>query len=138
MSVLSMRWSRLRSLPHVALGTLPTPLERSARLTDALGGDVWVKRDDLTGGPYGGNKVRKLERLLADALDRGADTIITTGAAGSHHVLATATYAARLGLAVHGVMVPQKKTPHVEATLRASVAAGAALHSVRVHVAVPA
>lgn len=136
MSVLSLRWSRLRSLPYISLGTLPTALERSRPLTDALASDVWVKRDDLTGEPYGGNKVRKLERLLADALDRGADTIITTGAAGSHHVLATSLYARRVGLAVHGVMVPQKKTPHVEATLRATVAAGPEIHAVRVHLAV--
>jgi 1-aminocyclopropane-1-carboxylate deaminase/D-cysteine desulfhydrase-like pyridoxal-dependent ACC family enzyme len=136
MSVLPLRWSRLRSLPFVALGTFPTPLQRSARLTETLGSEIWVKRDDLTGELYGGNKVRKLERLLADALDRGADTIITTGAAGSHHVLATAIYGKRLGLAVHGVMVPQKKTPHVESTLRATLAAGAELHSVPVHVAV--
>lgn len=137
MSVLPLRWSRLRSLPHVELGTLPTPLQRSARLSEVLRSDVWIKRDDLTGELYGGNKVRKLERLLADALDRGADTIVTTGAAGSHHVLATALYGKRLGLAVHGVMVPQKKTPHVEQTLRATLAAGAEIHTVPVHVAVP-
>ena len=137
MSVLPLRWSRLRSLPHVALGTFPTPLERSSHLTDALASEIWIKRDDRTGEIYGGNKVRKLERLLADALDRGADTIVTTGAAGSHHVLATSLYGARLGLRVHGVMVPQKKTPHVEANLAATVAAGAQLHSVPVHVAVP-
>ena len=137
MSVLPERWSRLRSLPHVSLGTLPTPLERSARLTDTLDTEIWVKRDDLTGTLYGGNKVRKLERLLADALDRGADTILTTGAAGSHHVLATSLYAARVGLRVHGVMVPQKRTPHVEANLRATIASGAELHPVPVHLAVP-
>jgi 1-aminocyclopropane-1-carboxylate deaminase/D-cysteine desulfhydrase-like pyridoxal-dependent ACC family enzyme len=136
MSVLPERWSRLRSLPHVSLGTLPTPLERSTRLTDALDTEVWAKRDDLTGARYGGNKVRKLERLLGDALDRGADTIITTGAAGSHHVLATSLYGRSVGLAVHGVMVPQKRTPHVEANLRATVESGAILHAVPVHVAV--
>lgn len=136
-SVLPLRWSRLRSLPHVALGRFPTPLQRSARLSDTLASEIWVKRDDLTGELYAGNKVRKLERLLADALDRGSDTIVTTGAAGSHHVLATSLYARKLGLAAHAVMVPQKKTPHVESTLRASVAAGAEIHAVPVHVAVP-
>ena len=136
MSVLPERFPRLRSLPHVSLGTFPTPLVRSGHLTDALGGEVWIKHDDRTGVRYGGNKVRKLERLLADALERGCDTIITTGAAGSHHVLATATYARPLGLEVHGVMVAQKKTPHVEATLRATIAAGAEIHPVPVHVAV--
>ena len=137
MSVLSERFPKLRSLPYVALGTFPTPLVRSRHLTDALGSDIWIKHDDQTGTRYGGNKVRKLERLLADALDRGADSIITTGAAGSHHVLATTLYGKPLGLAVHGVMVPQKKTPHVEATLRATVAAGAEIHPVPIHLAVP-
>lgn len=143
MSVLSQRWSRLRSLPYVSLGTTPTPLDHSRHLTDALGTEIWLKRDDLTGGrdvegrpAYGGNKVRKLERLLADAVDRQADTILTTGAAGSHHVLATATYARRLGLRTHAVMVPQKKTPHVESTLRASVDAGVEIHVVPAFVAV--
>ncbi len=138
MSVLSQRWSRLRSLPHVSLGAFPTPLERSAHLTDALASEIWIKRDDLTGAPgqYGGNKVRKLERLLADALESRADTIVTTGAAGSHHVLATTLYGRKLGLDVHAVMVPQKRTPHVESTLRASIAAGAEIHPVPVYVAV--
>ncbi len=113
MSSLSERWSRLRSLPHVPLATTPTPVERSRALSEALGSDVWVKRDDLTGTRYGGNKVRKLEYLLADAMDRRADTIVTTGAAGSHHVLATSIYGRQLGLDVHGLLVPQPKTPHV-------------------------
>ncbi len=138
MTVLPLRWSRLRSLPYVSLGTLPTPLQRSAGLSETLESEIWVKRDDLTGSLYGGNKVRKLERLLGDALDRGADTLVTTGAAGSHHVLATSLYGKRVGLDVHAVMVPQKRSPHVEANLRADVEAGAELHGVPIHLAVPA
>jgi 1-aminocyclopropane-1-carboxylate deaminase/D-cysteine desulfhydrase-like pyridoxal-dependent ACC family enzyme len=136
MSVLADRWTQLRSLPRFELGTLPTPLERSVALGEVLGADVWIKRDDLTGPLYGGNKVRKLERLLADAVDRGADTIITTGAAGSHHVLATSLYGRKLGLEVHGVLVPQARTAHVEDNLRGDVAAGAIVHRVPVHAAV--
>ncbi len=136
MSVLSDRWSRLRSLPHVSLATIPTPLERSRGLSELLSSDVWVKRDDLTGTQYGGNKVRKLEYLLADAMDQRADTIVTTGAAGSHHVLATSVYGRRMGLEVHGVMAPQARTPHVEENLRADLAHGAILHPVRFYAAV--
>ena len=56
---------------------------------------MWVKRDDLTSPIYGGNKVRKLERLIPEALARGKKRIITVGAVGSHHVLATAVFAGR-------------------------------------------
>lgn len=136
MSVLSDRWSRLRSLPHVSLATTPTPIERSRALSELFASDIWVKRDDLTGTQYGGNKVRKLEYLLADAIDRRADTIVTTGAAGSHHVLATSIYGRRMGLEVHGVMVPQARSPHVEENLRADVAHGAVLHPVPLFAAV--
>jgi 1-aminocyclopropane-1-carboxylate deaminase/D-cysteine desulfhydrase-like pyridoxal-dependent ACC family enzyme len=136
MSKLTDRWSRLRSLPHVSLATTPTPIERSRALSELLSSDVWVKRDDLTGTRYGGNKVRKLEYLLADAMDRRADTIVTTGAAGSHHVLATSIYGRQLGLEVHGVMVPQSRSPHVEENLRADIAHGAVLHPVPFYAAV--
>ncbi len=75
MTVLPLRWSRKRPLPYVSLGQDSTPLQRSAASRD-LESEIWVKRDDLTGSLYGGNKVRKLERLLGDALDRGADTLV--------------------------------------------------------------
>jgi 1-aminocyclopropane-1-carboxylate deaminase/D-cysteine desulfhydrase-like pyridoxal-dependent ACC family enzyme len=136
MSTLSDRWSRLRSLPHVSLATTPTPIERSRALSELLSSDVWVKRDDLTGTRYGGNKVRKLEYLLADAMDARADTIVTTGAAGSHHVLATSIYGRQMGLEVHGLMVPQPRSPHVEENLRRDIAHGAILHPVPFYAAV--
>ncbi|MFP6686995.1 MAG: D-cysteine desulfhydrase family protein [Polyangiaceae bacterium] len=84
--------SRLR------LANLPTPLQCVPRLGERLGIDLWVKRDDATGGPEAGNKIRKLEYLLADALDREADMVITCGGVQSNHARATATLAARLGL----------------------------------------
>lgn len=81
------------------LATLPTPLQELPRLSKALGGPlILIKRDDLTGVGMGGNKVRKLEFLLQDALDQDAKTLITVGAAQSNHCRQTAAVAARLGL----------------------------------------
>lgn len=89
----------LDRLPRVALARLPTPLEDAPRLAAALGvARVLVKRDDLTDLALGGNKVRKLEFLLGDALSQGADTLITTAAAQSNFLRLTAAAARRLGL----------------------------------------
>ncbi len=103
------------------LGVYPTPI---TRLPDALGPgrDLWVKRDDLTSPRYGGNKVRKLERVLDVALRANARRIVTVGAAGSHHVLATAIYARDVDIDVEAVLVPQPRTPHVVENLRATSA----------------
>jgi 1-aminocyclopropane-1-carboxylate deaminase/D-cysteine desulfhydrase-like pyridoxal-dependent ACC family enzyme len=103
------------------IGVYPTPVDR---LPDALGPgrDLWVKRDDLTSRLYGGNKVRKLERILDVAVARGVERIVTVGAAGSHHVLATSIYAGQLGIGVDAVLVPQPWTPHAAENLRAIAA----------------
>jgi D-cysteine desulfhydrase len=85
-------------LPRTPLATLPTPLLPAPRLSAAVGAEVWIKRDDLTGLLLGGNKARKLEFLCGEALARGADTLVTGGGAGSNHVQLTAAAAARLGL----------------------------------------
>lgn len=85
-------------LPRCRLATLPTPLLAAPRLSEAVGAEVWVKRDDLTGLLLGGNKARKLEFLCGDALAQGADTLVTGGGAGSNHVPLTAAAAVRLGL----------------------------------------
>ena len=90
-----------------------------------------IKRDDLTSPVYGGNKVRKLDYLLADALARGCDTVVTFGAAGSNHALATAVFAQRLGLACHVVLMHQAVTPYVAATLRYHLHIGTILHAAR-------
>jgi len=86
--------------PRVALGHLPTPLEPLDGLTRALGPGprVFAKRDDCTGLALGGNKVRKLEFLVGEALASGADTLITTGGVQSNHARQTAAAAAKLGL----------------------------------------
>jgi len=86
-------------LPRIPLGCLPTPLEELPRLTRALGGPrLFIKRDDQTGLATGGNKTRKLEFAVADALDQGADTLITMGGVQSNHTRQTAAAAARCGL----------------------------------------
>lgn len=86
--------------PRVSLAHLPTPLEFMPRLTKHFGGpNLYVKRDDCTGLASGGNKTRKLEFLMAEALQRGADTVITQGALQSNHARQTAAAAAKLGLA---------------------------------------
>ena len=90
----------LEKLPRIPLACLPTPVEELPRLSRELGGPrLWVKRDDQTGLATGGNKTRKLEFLLADALAQGADAVVTAGAAQSNHCRQTAAAAARLGLA---------------------------------------
>ena len=76
----------------------PTPLEKLERLSAHLGRELYVKRDDTTPFALGGNKVRKLEFLAADALKAGADTLVTAGAIQSNHVRQTAAVAAKLGL----------------------------------------
>ena len=86
-------------LPRVSLGHFPTPLEELPRLARHLGiARLLVKRDDQTGLAGGGNKTRKLEFLVADALAQGADTLVTAGAAQSNHCRQTAAAAARAGL----------------------------------------
>lgn len=83
---------------RVPLGFLPTPVERLDRLGRDLGVELLVKRDDYTGFGAGGNKVRKLEYLMADALDRGAGALITTGGHQSNHARTVAAAACRFGM----------------------------------------
>lgn len=88
----------LAKFPRLRFAHLPTPLEPMANLSRLLDGpNIWVKRDDCTGLAGGGNKTRKLEFLMADADQQGADTIITQGAVQSNHARQTAAIAAKLG-----------------------------------------
>jgi len=90
---------KIGRLPRVRLATLPTPLEETPRLTKMLGGPrILFKRDDNDGFALGGNKARKLEFLIADAMQKGADTIITTGGVQSNHARITAAAAKRYGM----------------------------------------
>ena len=92
----------LTRFPRVRLAHLPTPLEPMKRLSEALGGpEIWIKRDDCTGLSTGGNKTRKLEFLVADAISKGSDTLVTQGATQSNHARQTAAAAAKHGLKCH-------------------------------------
>ena len=99
-------------IPWMPLGDWPTPVERIVAVPDDFRGQLWVKRDDRSSPVYAGNKVRKLEYLLADARRRGTARVITTGVVGSHHALATCVHAARLGLPTTLVVFPQPMTGH--------------------------
>ena len=121
-------------LPRVELVDAPTPVEDGSALLpsdeDLSIGSLWVKRDDMTSARYGGNKVRKLELLLGEAIAEGRRAVITFGAYGSNHALATAVYASALGLEPHVVLSPQAPGPFAARTLRAHAGIGTKLHVV--------
>lgn len=89
---------RLDTFPRVSLGVFPTPVHRLERISKYLNIDIFIKRDDMTGLGLGGNKTRKLEFLLADALRQGCGIVFTTGGAQSNHAMLTAAACNRLGL----------------------------------------
>jgi 1-aminocyclopropane-1-carboxylate deaminase/D-cysteine desulfhydrase-like pyridoxal-dependent ACC family enzyme len=122
------RFPRLaEAFPLVSLGVQRTALEERA-----VGGrTLLVKRDDVSALPYGGNKVRKLEFILGAARAAGARRLITAGATGSHHALATTVYGRRLGFDVTLVLFPQHRTTHVQDVLLAGAAHGAELRFIR-------
>ena len=98
-AVLGDLLDRLQKYPQASLALLPTPLHPLLNLGSHLGGpDLWIKRDDLTGLEGGGNKTRKLEYLVGDAIASGADTLVTVGAIQSNHTRQTAAAAAKAGL----------------------------------------
>jgi L-cysteate sulfo-lyase len=93
---------KLAKFPRIRLGHGPTPLEPMKNLSKRLGGpNLWIKRDDCTGLATGGNKTRKLEYLMAEAVAQGADTVITQGATQSNHARQTVAAACKLGMASH-------------------------------------
>ena len=116
-------------LSHIPLGEFPTPVNELPRLGGELGvGRLYIKRDDLSGLVFGGNKVRKLEFLLGDAICDGAKEIMTFGAAGSNHALATALYARKAGLGSISMLTPQPNARYVRRNLLMSHATGAEMH----------
>lgn len=116
-------------LPYVSLGEFPTPVQKLDQLGRQLGLDgLFIKRDDLSGKFYGGNKIRKLEFLLGDALRTKVNEVLTFGAAGSNHALATAIYAKQLGLKGISMLVPQPNAHYVRRNLLMSYHCGAELH----------
>ena len=123
----------LASQPRFPLATLPTPLGEAVRLRAALGGParcprILIKRDDLTGLALGGNKARKLEFLVADALRQGADTLVTSGAVQSNHARMTAAAACAAGLACSLVLSSRDEHPDVQGNLLLDRLFGASIH----------
>ena len=125
---LEQRFARLgAALPVAGLAQTPTPLSRHRLAAKHGNRTVLVKHDERSGALYGGNKVRKLDYILARAQTRGAERVATFGAVGSHHALATALYARRLGMAATCFLGHQPSTRHVYETLAAHSANGTEL-----------
>ena len=104
--------SHWNNLPQLRLGVYPTPFYRLENISRIYNKSIWIKRDDLCGVALGGNKVRKLEYLLADAQKQGCDTVFTTGGAQSNHAMLTAACAARLGLRCVLILKKRGVTDH--------------------------
>ncbi len=109
-------------LPHTPIGVFPTPLRELDSLRAALGESggpsaIYLKDDGVSNPIYGGNKVRKLELVLAEAVRRGATEVMTFGFAGSNHATATAVHAATLGLRSISMLLPQANAPYVAKNL---------------------
>src|SRR5262245_44356516 len=103
---------RLSAFPRLGLAQLPTPLEPMRRLTEHLGvARLWAKREDATGIGYGGNKLRKLDYVLREAVANGADTIVSGGVVQSNSQRQVAAVAAKLGLACHLVVYHGRLEP---------------------------
>jgi D-cysteine desulfhydrase family pyridoxal phosphate-dependent enzyme len=124
------------SLPRVSLAALPTPLHEALRLRAALGGSarcprILIKRDDLTGLALGGNKARKLEFLMADALAQNADVIVTSGATQSNHARMTAAAARVVGLDCVLVLSERRSDPPVQGNLLLDRLLGATIHFIQ-------
>ena len=115
-------------VPWISLTKTPTPVERLSTLEQELDvGGLWIKRDDMCGCGYGGNKPRKLEFLLAEAKAKGAKSLITLGGLGSHHTLATVACANRLGFQSSLILAQRPLSEKGKQNLLASHAMGASL-----------
>jgi D-cysteine desulfhydrase family pyridoxal phosphate-dependent enzyme len=117
--------ARIDALPRLRLAHLPTPLEHCPRLGAALGLDLWIKRDDLTGLAFGGNKTRQLEFLFADILATGADTVVAGAYTQSNWCRQITGAARKLGLEVALVLLHGEKGPALQGNLLLDVLMGA-------------
>lgn len=119
---------KLKKLPKVDLGFFPTPVVKLSTLSKALGGpEIVMKRDDLTGLAFGGNKTRKLEYLLGDAVEKGCDAVITAGASQSNHCRQTAAAAAVMHMECH-LLLGGKEPTAVNGNLLLDHLLGAQVH----------
>ena len=105
--------SKRIAMPRLQLGLYPTPLYKLENISAKYGRNIWIKRDDLCGTALGGNKVRKLEFLLAQAKADGCDIVFTTGGAQSNHAMLTAACAARLGMKAILLLKKRGVTEHL-------------------------
>lgn len=124
---------KLNSFPHLTWGNYPTPIEEMPRLQAALGGNaprLFIKRDDYTGPGFGGNKVRKLEYFLAQAIANKCEAVITIGGIKSNHCRVTAAFCARLGLRCILVLNASTMPLHKPASLWVDELYGAEVHLV--------
>jgi D-cysteine desulfhydrase len=104
-----------------------SPIRRLNHASKTLGKSIFVKDDSAISSVYGGSKVRKLEFVLHDALNKGAKNLVTIGSWGSHHILATARHIQTLDLALHAVVLAQPDLPHIDSTVDHSISSGAHL-----------
>lgn len=109
---------------------LPTPVRACPELSRARA-ELWLKDDGHSHAIYGGNKVRKAERLIAEAMRRGAKRVLSFGAAGSHHLLTLTLFARAAGLQSAALVFPQPRTAHALDTLRAGLGLGLEVHPAR-------
>lgn len=115
-------FERYPTLPEkinwISLGNLPTPITKLEKLGKVIGCDnLYLKRDDVSGNIYGGNKVRKLEFILPDAKRKNKEHTLTLGAAGSNHCVATTIYAKKLGIKNISLLLPQPNTKYLQKNL---------------------
>lgn len=128
----------LKSFPVAGISTLPTPVSPLLTLGKKAGhANLFIKQDNLSGAIYGGNKIRKLEFLLGEALAAGHKSIITYGAVGSNHALATAIYCQQLGLHAIAILTPQQTNPHVQKNILMHHTSGTELHFVETYAQLP-
>jgi D-cysteine desulfhydrase len=119
-------------LPHESLGGFPTPVRKLDRLASDTGiNQLYIKRDDLSGRVYGGNKIRKLEFILGHALHSGIKEILTFGFTGANHAMATAVTAQQVGLRSISMMMPEPQLPYACSNLLMTYYCGAELHHQR-------
>ena len=111
----------------IKLANLPTPIQKLNNISENTGKNIYLKRDDYTGMELTGNKIRKLEYVLADALAKGANTIITAGGLQSNHCRATAAACAKLGVECH-LVLKEKEVYHEEGNLFLDYMFGAKIH----------
>ncbi len=116
--ILFQEYPDLASIPWIELGDYPTPIEKMTKFGEVNGfKNLYVKREDRSNPCYGGNKVRKLEWVLADANSKGRKTLLTLGGAGSNQVLATTIYGKRMGFRVVGLVFDQVNADYVRMNL---------------------